>query len=778
MLLAWSGHQIFINGAIVALALVVALWSNLMSGSLIARSVSTAGSRRNVNALIGAALAANGLWASYYLCAFAVYEGREHSIFALDVLMGAACVQFFYVAGVGLNLRTNTIAKKTAPAMFAVAALALYFLGLKSLKIDAIKTLSFDVLGWTAVLSVAITAANHFTASTKMTAVRRFLAIALASIAIVTVDLVILSIAGTNAAPYAGGDSKAAIENIVLIVSTVILSAIAIAFANDRREKSRETRIFEMEKLLAKVRESEQMARAADTAKSAFVASVSHELRTPLTAIKGMLELLDGTILECEPRQQLSVARNAADHLFAIVNDLVEQEALEEGKIALVKRPTDLKALVEEALALLRPTINQRPIDMRLIIDGEIPTLIEIDPVRMRQLIFNLVGNAIKFTPEGRIAVRLRTTWLDDKRATIVFEVQDTGIGIAANRLGDIFTRGEQADPSIRTRFGGAGLGLSISKEIARALDGNIRVSSRIDNGSCFTVEFEAQCSEQGTTQPKANISVRSDGRRKHVAGSALVVDDNPAIAYLLSQLLIRAGLNCESAPDGEQALSKFEAQSFDLIVVDLEMPGIGGLETVRRLRNLARGIETPIVMATAKADTATRELCLAAGASAFVAKPIDVPCFLTTVRDLIGIIDNTVLVDGELEPQPQPEPKSDSNLLLDRPTIEQMIRLLGREKALELATFAFDTLSPMLNDAHVSLNEGRVSDVRQAGHAIRSVVGSWGGIASAAVAANLQEVAADPREARTALQQLSVSVELTRQTLTEMLTNVCKVAA
>jgi|GEM_PF-5606454 len=376
----------------------------------------------------------------------------------------------------------------------------------------------------------------------------------------------------------------------------------------------------------SELRQAKAAAEASSRAKDGFLAHMSHEIRTPLTAILGFAELLadPGTPRDEVARHARTVHANA-DHLLDLVNDVLDFSKIEAGRMDAERIVCDPGAIVRGLDVVLGPIARGKGIAFEIRVAPDCPAAAITDPTRLRQILFNLVGNAVKFTSRGgvRVDVGLR-------EGRLRFAVSDTGIGMNPDEVGRLFAPFSQADASTTRRFGGTGLGLAISRRLAELLGGAIEVTSKPGEGSCFTLSLPFRaCAEPTAAAPQAVIPVGA------LSGRVLVVEDSPDIQRLLVHQLRSAGLTVEGADTGRQALGRVDAARadgapFDLVLIDMQMPEMDGLEATRRLR--AGGFRAPIVALSARATAEDRGAASLAGCDDYASKPIPRQALLNLV--------------------------------------------------------------------------------------------------------------------------------------------------
>ena len=443
-------------------------------------------------------------------------------------------------------------------------------------------------------------------------------------------------------------------HNRLGIGMSVLLALLALAFAGfSLRQLSRlQQRRTELEQLTDQLATARQAAEAAAEAKGAFLANMSHEIRTPFQGLQGMLRLLSDTRLDERQRGYLRTASASADHLLTLLNDVLDMSRLESGRMTLVPSPVRLRTVLEDVEALMRPQAESKGLVLAVAFDPALPARVSCDVTRVRQIIFNLLSNALKFTEHGEVRLTLESCARTDGGPGLCMAVTDTGIGMDEATLGRLFQRFSQGDASRARRFGGTGLGLEISRSLARLMGGDIEATSRLGEGSTFRFTMPLQVlpedpqpspelaivdvapREEPETSARVDTSVPTPSQaaarplteRGPVSLDILVADDNEVNRLVMEATLAHMGHNPTFAEDGRQALAMAATRAWDLILMDLHMPELDGLEAARAIRALAdpARAHVRIVALTADVFPETREQVAQAGMDGFMTKPID----------------------------------------------------------------------------------------------------------------------------------------------------------
>ena len=491
---------------------------------------------------------------------------------------------------------------------------------------------------------------------------------------------------------------------------------------------------------MIELKAAKDAAESASSAKSIFLATMSHEIRTPISGVLGMTELLLESPLSAPQRRLAQSAHRSVLTLLSLINDVLDFSRIEAGRLDLERLPFDLTQVARDALDVLNASALSKGLRVELHLEESVPQHLIGDATRLRQILLNLGGNAVKFTEQGLVEIRIAAGPARQGAVRLRCSVRDTGIGIPEEALGLIFEQFSQADSSTSRRFGGSGLGLAISRKLVRMMGGEIRVESRPGEGATFSFEAEIEIDSQPAPfAPRMPVAPRNSDRLR---GQVLVAEDNAVNRQLAEGMLELLGCSTTLVADGQAAYQRAIAEDFDLILMDCHMPVLDGLEATRLIRVWEDGQRhIPIIALTADVQKETADQCFAAGMDAYLSKPYTRQQLAEALGAFLVSEPGSAVGERSLEPPDAPPEPLDITALAG-------IRALQQVGEPDLLTRVIDLFlretPPLLEQMSEAAAQGDLQRLRETAHRIKSGAASLGANAFSRGCAELEALAAD----------------------------------
>ena len=538
--------------------------------------------------------------------------------------------------------------------------------------------------------------------------------------------LIIILVPNIMIMVLAGGrHSPEPIDLMNFNASVISFGVIALLLAYLLEQKRRSTFLLkkdlEEQKLISDRDRKE--AEQASKAKSEFLATMSHEVRTPLNGILGMANLMQGSALDSKQAEYLDTIRYSGETLLTMLNDILDYSKMDAGKFEIETMDFDLDRLVKSVANIMRSRAEEKGINVKVDVKIDVPQYINSDPTRLRQVILNLLSNAIKFTDEGSVSILVSNIEEEGDEARLRFEVSDTGIGIPEDARDDLFKEFVQADSSTSRKYGGTGLGLSICRHIVGLLEGEIGVESKEDEGSTFWFEIPVMVADYFEHEFEADAESKAVPDMEPLL--VLLVDDNDINLKVGRDILQKYGHDIVTAQNGQEAVDAVKDAKFDVILMDMQMPVMDGLEATREIKAMnAEAAKTPIIALTANSLRGDDEICMQAGMADHVPKPFDPDDLIRTIARHCP--DKVKQKSRDISLGQTKFSEADSNTI-DLTTLKDLEEMFDRNYVLNFLQEHIADIAGLVESIENEFDENNMKQVHHYAHELKSLSSMFG---------------------------------------------------